>query len=995
LALPSVVVLPAQFGDLLLKSARKWVPDLPTARDVLVRGLVCWWMGLVALAALSNALQHLRFFSFLKVLPWLVLGGLAVNLLYDLVRGSWAWPDLVAVRETLDREWSLFVALLLGFVPLSIHKRAFPFPLFMRNSFTLANMVYQPVERLLRDGYLTFEPSHKAGSYLLVFIPSALSNVDPLAMAWSLPILQVAAFALGLYLWAFEVSRSRLLATLVPLFGGFVLSAGPLFETTPVIFRSNSVQLVLLPWMLWLLHKYVGRRSQAKGLFWPLSLSAAGVVGAFAVVHSDKLFWPGRLQALYPGEDLVRLLHLYGVGWSARTTAVLGWLALPLVWGVRHLLGRGHLHRDLLLLFALLIAFQFQLHAWEAPIFLGIVWAYLVASYVLSRRSLYPLVYLVVFGLWLFWFVQWTGWVTLSGESPFFSLLFFWVSHTPDTPRVRDLVDVIRNAHALVVLSLWGLGTLGLLALRGKAELLIVLMSTVGLAIYFAPEPNGVRAYKVLIPFVAYALAWIVAQTGRSIPRWSSKVARSLAWVVFAVALVWVIRELMLPFRRYYERSLPGQRYALYLSDDEQLALDWLRKHLPDNARLVSDPHSMHLFSELTNSIDLLEHAMTTTEMSSVGQQQVSEIKQNVFLAETSHAAHQALYGLAKEELSFRNRDYARRWGAEEDPTLLVLISGKTSQWIDRPDIDALFDPVLEAVAPAYLNPFLDLRYFRLRYQIDRHMWIFEARGLRTSQDNTALYWVAQGNERWFTGRQYEAIALYEKALQLDAQESQAHIALGEAYRQLGDWDAAIERFEQASVYAPEDADLYRVLGDLYLAQRRLRDAVDAYTRAIQRDPDNPALHARLGDAYLAQRDLASARQAYAQSARSPYGAAEVLVALGDLYSDKGLSEDAEGAYRDALDIEPELDIAYQGLAGLYRAQGRMNEAADAYKTLIDLDPYQVLWYAELQRIYVEQERSQAAVALYENAIKRYPWEKQFHLALGDLYLSLAKAEGR
>ncbi|MFC2030595.1 tetratricopeptide repeat protein [Chloroflexota bacterium] len=996
LALPAVVILPLQLGSLLLKVANRWIPELPTARNPIARGLIGWWTGLVLLAGLANALQHLGLFALLKPLPWLVLGILAAYAIYGLVRsGGWARLDLDMIRDLLRNEWPILAALLLGFTPLWIHKRAFPFPIFMRNSFTLANMVYQPVERLLRDGYLTFEPSHKTGSYLLIFLPSALSNVDPLAMAWSLPFLQVAVFALGLYLWAYEVSRSRLLAVLVPLFGGFVLSAGPLFETTPLVFRSNSVQLALLPLTLWVLHRYADRRPSSKGLALPVLLSAAGFVGWFAVIHSDKLFWPGCLLALYPGQDLVRLMHLYGVEWSARTAAVFGWLALPVLFLVRALFGRDHPHRDLVSLFFLLTAFQFQLHAWEAPIFLGIAWAYLVAKILLKQRALHPFAYVVIAGIWLFWFLQWAGVITLAGSSPLFDLLFFWVSVSPNIPRVTDLVEILRNAHAPLTLGLWALGMAGMLAQRKQAGLLISLMATLGLFVYFLPEPNGVRAYKVIIPFAAYTLAWIVAQTYQTIARCRHKIARSLSLVAFAAALIYLSGGLVQPFQLYYTRSQPGERYTSYMADYEELALSWLRENLPENARLISDPHSTHLFSELTNSIDPLEHAMTTTEMSSVGQRQVTQIKEDVFRAKNSLSAYRALHTLAQHELSFHNRDYAQKTGRTSDPTLLVLLSGKTSQWIAEPGIDALYAPVIEPVDPAHLAPLDDLRYFRLRYQDHDYMLIFEARQSNLPQAGTALYWVEQGNERWFAGQEGGAIALYQKALQLDPQETEAYIALGEAYRCQGHWEATIQMLQGALQLAPDDADLHRVLGDTYLVNSEPRKAISAYQRAIQLAPDNPGLHARLGDAYQVQGDEDAAGQAYARSTQSPYGQAESLVRLGHLYVDKGLVARAEQAYREALDLNPRLTIAHQGLAHLYRAQDRAAQAQDVFQRLIELDPHQSLWHAELRQLYVEQERPEAAVAFYEKAIKRYPREKEFHLALGELYLSLAKAEGR
>ena len=411
-----------------------------------------------------------------------------------------------------------------------------------------------------------------------------------------------------------------------------------------------------------------------------------------------------------------------------------------------------------------------------------------------------------------------------------------------------------------------------------------------------------------------------------------------------------------------------------------------------DDVQMISDPHSMHVFNELTNSIDLLEHAMTITEMSSIGQQQVEEIKQGVFLAENSKAAYDALRGLLEYELPFHNREYAslRNKDAHE-PSLLVILSGKTSRWIESDSSDTILDPVMEDVNPAHLDNLDDLRYFRLLYQIDQRLLVFAVRESEGPQPDTAQYRVVQGNDLWFQGSRDKAIALYQEALQLDPQEPEAYIALGEAYREKGKWAQSARMLEQAIRYAPEDADLYRVLGDLYIVQNKASEATQAYAHAIRLSPNNPDLHTRLGDAYLVQGDGDSAANEYARSVQSPYGPAASLVALGDLYTDKGLPERAEKTYLEALALEPDLASAYAGLANLYRAQDKAQEAQAAYETLIEVDPRQLQWYADLADVYLGQGRADAAISLYKTGVKRYPRSKDLYVALGELYLSLAR----
>ena len=723
----------------------------------------------------------------------------------------------------------------------------------------------------------------------------------------------------------------------------------------------------------------------------PLVLSAGGVLTFFAVFHSDKLFWINRLQALYPEQDPARLLHLYGVGLSARSATLLTVLAPIIVLLVRATALRNNPHRDLLLLCLLFTVFQFQCHAWEAPIFLAVLLVYVTAFYLLERHTLHPAVYVLLAAIWLFWLFQYIGLVPTSTESHIFARVFWFVSTSESAPRVVDLVGLIVDAHAPVILHLFCIGVILMLVSRGQRELLVIGMLTFGLFVYFVPEREGLRAYKVIIPFAAYVLAWVVFKTYECLGRWPLGRIRPVALLAFATALGVVASELVRPFHLYYSQSYPGQRYAQYLADYEHLTLAWLRENLSANARLVSDPHDMHVFSELTNSVDLLEHAMTVTEMSPSGRRQVSDIKNRVFAAENSQQAYQALYDLLGQGLSYRNRDYATRTGKEaRDVQFLVIVSGKTSQWLESVDLDPSYHPVVGDVDPTHLSNFYDLRFFRLLYQVDDTSFVFAAAKPSQLEQNTARYLIAQGNDRWFAGQEKKAIALYQSAIQLDPQDAEAYIALGEVYRQRGELESAVQMLEQAVRYQPGDADLYRVLGDMCLVRNETHGAARWYGKAIQLRPDHPALYASLADAYLMQGDVESARLTYARSARSPFGEAETLVALGDLYMDKDLPELAETTYLQALALDPDLALAHYGLANLYQPQGRMQEAVVAYQRLIEAQPYQLEWYRHLAQLSIDRGRPEAAVSAYEKAAKAYPRSKDFYLQLGELYLNLA-----
>ncbi len=78
--------------------------------------------------------------------------------------------------------------------------------------------------------------------------------------------------------------------------------------------------------------------------------------------------------------------------------------------------------------------------------------------------------------------------------------------------------------------------------------------------------------------------------------------------------------------------------------------------------------------------------------------------------------------------------------------------------------------------------------------------------------------------------RSAESIALFEKALALDAGWAKAHVKLGKAWLQQGKLEEALKSFQTAVHLDPESPDphyqlgqLYRKLGKLEAAQAELR----------------------------------------------------------------------------------------------------------------------------------------------------------------------------
>jgi len=150
-----------------------------------------------------------------------------------------------------------------------------------------------------------------------------------------------------------------------------------------------------------------------------------------------------------------------------------------------------------------------------------------------------------------------------------------------------------------------------------------------------------------------------------------------------------------------------------------------------------------------------------------------------------------------------------------------------------------------------------------------------------------------------------EAIAYFQKSLQLNPENAVALQNLGNAYRQKKDWASAKRSLEQALALRPDDAETNYSLGMVY----------------AQTDDTNRA--------YQYLRKALDARPAYP----------EALNNLGILYLRTRRPDDAEKSFQKSIEVAPDYDPAYLNLARLYAIRGDKAQARATLEKLLQIHP--------------------------------------------------------
>ena len=121
---------------------------------------------------------------------------------------------------------------------------------------------------------------------------------------------------------------------------------------------------------------------------------------------------------------------------------------------------------------------------------------------------------------------------------------------------------------------------------------------------------------------------------------------------------------------------------------------------------------------------------------------------------------------------------------------------------------------------------------------------------ISTQSQKTKEEWVKEGN-KYRNAKQYrEAIAAYDRAINLDPQNADAYSSRGVAYRELKEYQRAIADYDRAIALNQQDANTYYNRGNAYRELKEYRKAIADYDRAIALNPQYANAYNNRGYAY-------------------------------------------------------------------------------------------------------------------------------------------------
>ncbi len=231
------------------------------------------------------------------------------------------------------------------------------------------------------------------------------------------------------------------------------------------------------------------------------------------------------------------------------------------------------------------------------------------------------------------------------------------------------------------------------------------------------------------------------------------------------------------------------------------------------------------------------------------------------------------------------------------------------------------------------------------------------------------------------------------KAIALDGDLAEAHIALGMVNTDNGDLASAIKEFRRAIQLDPKNSAPHRYLGAAYASQGKKDEATAELQRALALDPKDWRTFMEIGvEAYNAGRYKEAAAN-WEHVAQLEPDDVRVLVNLGAVYHALGRDDDASSALQHALEIKPNADV-YNNLGTIRYYQGKYDLAAAAFEKTVALNANDYNSWASLgdayRQLHNQAKANQAyrqAIQLIKDEIARHPDQAELPAELA-LYLA-------
>lgn len=249
---------------------------------------------------------------------------------------------------------------------------------------------------------------------------------------------------------------------------------------------------------------------------------------------------------------------------------------------------------------------------------------------------------------------------------------------------------------------------------------------------------------------------------------------------------------------------------------------------------------------------------------------------------------------------------------------------------------------------------------------------------------------IALGQAYIDSGEFEQATRALNDAIELDENNEMAYIVMAKAYEELEYWDDAIVCYKTIIQLNPKNSNALVKLGNAYLQKGNLDQAITIYQTVTQKDPDNYQAFYQLGQVLEKKGTSEKALLAYNKAVKlnpdSPESSA-IYNRMGNIFKKKENLDAALKAYQNAMRVDPEYSFSYYNIASLFEEVGKKEEAITFYNKFIDIAKYDF-------PDQVERVKKRLESGLETKPPKAAQVASEENLSAQQLFLKAKKSEG-
>ena len=191
------------------------------------------------------------------------------------------------------------------------------------------------------------------------------------------------------------------------------------------------------------------------------------------------------------------------------------------------------------------------------------------------------------------------------------------------------------------------------------------------------------------------------------------------------------------------------------------------------------------------------------------------------------------------------------------------------------------------------------------------------------------------GTQEFVNSWYEQAIAEFQRALELEPSYGEASHYLARAYEHLGQAELALAAYSQALRADPNNYRFYRDLGNFYIQRDQYSQSLAPLKKAVALAPDEPDPRYYLAAAYMSLGQFQAA-ETELRIALSFAETVDVLDTLGTTLMYQRQEENAIPFYKRTLAIDPKDYWAWTNLGICYRRLNRTKESEEANRSGLD-----------------------------------------------------------